>query len=116
MTPKVTESNHHLTLPSPPLTHGSQCHIQNVCKVMEVLANHMVLLLPLCPKTNVLPSFPCHCLFLAEYPGVSGMAISGMETAAEEILSLYPPLLPISCPDGASFIMKYAENCWVLMI
>lgn len=32
--------------------------------------------------------------------------------AAEEILSLFPLLLT-SCPVGASFIMKYAENCWV---
>lgn len=45
--------------------------------VMEVLENHMVLLLPHCPKMNVLPSSPCHGLFLAEYPGVSGMAIPG---------------------------------------
>lgn len=32
--------------------------------------------------------------------------------AAEEIQPL-SHLLPTSCPVGTSFIMKYAENCWV---
>lgn len=35
--------------------------------------------------------------------------------SSEEILSLFLLLL-ISGPVGASFIMKYAENCWVLLI
>lgn len=38
--------------------------------------------------------------------------LMGAEMAAEEFLPLFFLLLT-SCPVGAPFIMKYAENCWV---
>lgn len=118
-TPKITRSNHHLTLPSPPLTHGPQCPIQNV---------HICNGSPWKPHGAPPPSLSKNeraSILSMPWPFSGWISrslwygnprkLSGMETAAEEILSLNP-LLPISCLDGASFIMKYEENCWVLMI